>query len=145
MTEHDSVLGIGRKGHFDTAGIAQEPFLRGTALEYAWLDRLPSPATNEDPRSGNEGADHLGCSGSSSAGGFQQKDTDDDWFQHMAPVLQLSCSKVRQELQLIKEGGLLGKGATAYVFKCVWPERFGVKLLAAKVRPDGFCIEACRV
>jgi hypothetical protein len=51
-----------------------------------------------------------------------------------APTLRLSRKELQQQLRLIKEDGLLGRGATAYVFKCVWPDRFGPStLLAAKV------------
>jgi predicted Ser/Thr protein kinase len=52
---------------------------------------------------------------------------------------ELTKSAVSDQIQLVKEGGLLGKGATAYVFKCVWPTRFGTdKLLACKVLKDGY-------
>jgi hypothetical protein len=49
------------------------------------------------------------------------------------PAVQLSSDDVRQRLRLVRTG-LLGSGATAHVYACVWPDRFGeTKLLAAKV------------
>jgi hypothetical protein len=42
-------------------------------------------------------------------------------------------------VQLVSgDGGLLGRGAIALVFKCLWPQRFGPHtLLVAKVLKDG--------
>jgi hypothetical protein len=60
----------------------------------------------------------------------------------MEPAVRLSRQEVPRELQLIKRGGLLGQGATAYVFKALWPSRFGVhNLLAVKVMKDGYNAE----
>jgi hypothetical protein len=60
-----------------------------------------------------------------------------------APALQLSHAELKQQVQLVSAlGGLLGRGATALVFKCVWPQRFGPDtLLAAKVLQDGIDLD----
>jgi hypothetical protein len=48
------------------------------------------------------------------------------------PVLRLSRAELRDQVKLIPHG-LLGRGASALCFKCVWPNRFGEGVLAAKV------------
>jgi hypothetical protein len=61
------------------------------------------------------------------------------------PALRLNRHEVKRQVRLIKDGGLLGRGATALVFKCVWPDRFGPsRLLAAKVGQGGFCTGCVR-
>jgi hypothetical protein len=88
----------------------QEVFIRGgTAHEYSWIPH--APAVSEPV-----------------GGAF----TD-------APAVQLSCAELKQQVQLVSgDQGLLGRGATALVFKCVWPQRFGpATVLAAKVLKDG--------
>jgi hypothetical protein len=100
-------------------------FLRGgTAHEYSWTAHVPAAPEGISGPFANAAAVHL------------------------------SRSDLKQQLQLISaDGGLLGRGATALVFKCVWPQRFGPNaLLAAKVLKDGieldptvlqaFCYEA---
>ncbi len=49
-----------------------------------------------------------------------------------APAIELSREQLTQQVHLLQDG-LLGRGATALVFKCVWPSRHGRTLLAAKV------------
>jgi hypothetical protein len=58
-------------------------------------------------------------------------------------VVQLSRAELAQQVQLVSsEGGMLGRGATALVFKCVWPQRFGPNtVLAAKVLKDGIVLD----
>jgi CHASE1-domain containing sensor protein len=46
-----------------------------------------------------------------------------------------------QQVHLVQDG-LLGRGATALVFKCVWPSRHGRTLLAAKVLKVGRILTA---
>jgi hypothetical protein len=90
----------------------QDPFALGTAQQYVWIDQAPDQAmplvaiASEVP-----GSDEV----------------------NPVPALQLSSDDVRQQLRLVRTG-LLGSGATAHAYACVWPDRFGdTKLLAAKV------------
>ncbi len=54
-----------------------------------------------------------------------------------APVQLTRAEVARGDVRLVRDG-LLGRGATALVFKCVWPKRFGRHVqLAAKVLKDG--------
>jgi hypothetical protein len=95
--------------------LLQEVFVRGgTAHEYTWIP--DAPAAPE------------------AAGGLFKD----------APALQLSGAELRQQVQLVSgDGGLLGRGATALVFKCLWPQRFGPNtVLAAKVLKDGIELDA---
>jgi hypothetical protein len=89
---------------------SQEVFTRGgTAHEYSWIAQAPSqPEAVSGPLLS-------------------------------APAAELTKAELRQQVQLVSgEGGLLGRGATALVFKCVWPQRYGPNtVLAAKVLKDG--------
>jgi hypothetical protein len=97
------------------AHLAQDLFACGASHHYKWIMEAPAGATPMVAK----------------AAASDKVDT--------APALQLSGVDVRQQLRLIRTG-LLGSGATAHVYACVWPDRFGeTKLLAAKV------IEAMRV
>jgi hypothetical protein len=90
----------------------QEAFSRATAYEYSWVETSPSEAEPLVP--------------DNSAG--------------MA-AMELTRDQLRKQVQLVRDG-MLGRGATALVFKCIWPSRFGNnRLLAAKVLKDGFEVD----
>jgi hypothetical protein len=91
----------------------QDPFALGTAQQYVWIDQAPDQAMP------------LVAMASEVPSSDEPTPT---------PALQLSSDDVRQQLRLVRTG-LLGSGATAHVYTCVWSDRFGeAKLLAAKVK-----------
>jgi hypothetical protein len=91
--------------------LLQEIFTRATAHEYTWCEDTGTDATP-----------------------LFLSDNDSSVY---API-QLTREEVQQQVVLVKNG-LLGRGATALVFKCKWPSRFGSNtLLAAKVLKDGY-------
>jgi hypothetical protein len=99
-------------GGLSSSTCKQDPFAFGTAQQYVWIDQAPDQAMP------------LVAMASEVPGSDEPTP---------APALQLSSDDVRQQLRLVRTG-LLGSGATAHAYACVWPDRFGeTKLLAAKV------------
>ena len=102
----------------------QEVFTRATAHSYQWS--ATSPEQQKDMVAVEAGITDTALVDSNGANSRTNT------------VVQLTKQELQQQVQLLTHG-LLGRGATALVFKCVWPSRFGPNaLLAAKVMKDGF-------
>jgi hypothetical protein len=86
---------------------SQEAFTQATAKAYSWVDSSAMAAWPTPKLNQVSSSNNLSA-------------------------IELSREQLTQQVHLVQDG-LLGRGATALVFKCVWPSRHGRTLLAAKV------------